>query len=782
MVQTARLGLALVLLGLTAGCDSSVSLPPPEQSPQVHPATSEQAPFSARLAEILPLADVETETRRIDFAALTDLSPLGSGWALEPTLGQGWGTGSRSELSFTVMPVRNLTLSLRCAPFHFAGSPRQFLTLRVNGHEVERLRLWNMMRGYTLEIPAEVLEFGPNELEFEYAHSSVPAEVLEDSDDGRHLAVLFELIRLGPKETSIAEPPTASADGTRLDLPFSTRVSYFLELGTDSRLRIGSVELLDGLRGDGLNGDGPSRERPGRDEAEWRLRLEAQVDGSDLVERVDLAPGQLDTPIEMVLPVLSTGQRARVSLAAYTSDPSPAGSAGLRLDLPEVISFDEALAARWTGSDGTEAAPAATSQPNVLVYMIDTLRADHLGSYGYERPTSPEIDAFAADATLFRNVVAQAPWTKPAVASILTGLNPQLHGVNRRKDALSPKAVTLAEELWEDGYDTAAIYTNGNLSHMGLGQGYAHYKHLRERDSRDIHVLSDQLNVEAFEWLRRRDRSKPFFLYLHATDPHSPYTPTQESLDRLGVEVDDLDAGLIDNVKNLRRNVVNEQQLADLIALYDAEISFNDQSFGELLDELGRQGLLDSTLIVLVSDHGEEFFDHGWWQHGKTLFQEQLGVPLIMRFPGGEGAGRVVDSLAQQVDVFPTVLDVAGITPRESLPGRSLRPLAQGDTWATPPNAISYLDLDNRTAQSVRASIGKLILHHFDVGLDELLFDPQLDPGELENLIAERPVLAGYLRTALRAFDLAQEIRLTPERGEFDAELTERLKALGYLN
>ena len=727
-------------------------------------------------ATILSLADIERETRLIDFSNLSDASGLGRGWALEPSLGQAWGTAGGSSLTFHVLPVRDLVIELRCAPFHFSGSSTQRLTVSVNGTEIDTVRLWRFMWDYSVTVPAELLRFGANRLDLAYAYSAVPEEVLPDSEDRRNLSVLFETIRfaapgLRGDAAAVAEP-TAPDGGSRLRLPFSSRVNFFLELGEESRLRIGGVEPW--------SDDGRAL-RAGTD---WRLRLEAAADGDAEATVVELGPEQLTGPIEMELPTRRTGQRARVSLAAFSNLSSNAPPAGLTLDLPEVVSQDEQLADLLAAREreATSRLPAPGDGPNILVYMIDTLRADHLGAYGYERATSPNIDALAADGTLFLNAIAQSPWTKPSVASVLTGLNPQIHGVNGRKDALSLEATTLAELLWDAGYYTGAIYTNGNLSHMGLGQGYKDYEHLRERMTRSIHVLSDELNEQAFRWLDRRDKAKPFFLYLHATDPHSPYTPPDGYLERLGLEVVDPDAGLSEKVRELKRGEVDEQQLADLVALYDAEIRFNDEQFGRLIAELKRQGLYDSTLILVVSDHGEEFFDHGWWQHGKTLYQEQLGVPLIVRFPNGEGAGNSIEAIAQHIDIVPTILDVAGVEMPEGLTGRSLRGLLSGVPGEDLVQAVSYLDMDNREAESVTSAIGKLILHHYDIGQGELLFDLSTDPDELVNLVDERPVIAGYLQQAMRAFDLAQEIRLTPDEGEIPPELMERLRAVGYFD
>jgi arylsulfatase A-like enzyme len=734
-------------------------------SPFLVPTSVESPAFSARLPELLPVAQVDREVAAVDFAELGDAEPLlFEGWSLEPDLGAAWGTGGVSSLDFAVVPARDLVLRLRCAPFHYRRSPRQTVTVVVNGQEIDSIRLWRMTRSYSVDVPAQALTTGLNRLEFRYSFSAVPAEVVGDPVDTRSLAVMWRSIRLVDRDADV-QPPRASPDGTRLDLPFASKVNYYLRLGSDSALRVASVDVW-GDEGAVLADD-------------IRLRLEATVDPGLDVRVVELAPARLDGPFEFVLPVDTAGQLARLSIAAYRLDGRATGVQGLTLDLPEVVSRDPALAPDAPVQvAGTGRRPV--DRPNILVYMVDTLRADHLGVYGYEVPTSPNIDRFATDATLFGRSLAQTSWTRPAVASVFTGLHPQAHGTNGRLDALSQDAETVAEMLSGVGYETAAIFTNANLFNTGLDQGFDTYLYLREGAHDATYVLSDELHDMAVQWLDKRERDRPFFLYLHAADPHSPYTPPPGFLERIGKRVENPEVGLLDNVAELEREVVDEARLADLVALYDAEIAFNDHSFGRLLEELRRRGLYDTTMIVLVSDHGEEFFDHGWWQHGKTLYEEQLAVPLIIRFPGGVGAGERDDRIAQHIDLLPTMLDLAGLESPDRLEGRSLYPGAAPRTG--PVFAMSYLSVDDRVAESLTWDDAKLVLHHYDHPWGRLLFDLSSDPGETVNLWSERPVLAGYLLSSLKAFEIAQQVRLEPEAGEFDEEQIERLRALGYLN
>src|SRR5678815_4225701 len=177
------------------------------------------------------------------------------------------------------------------------------------------------------------------------------------------------------------------------------------------------------------------------------------------------------------------------------------------------------------------------------------------------------------------------------------------------------------------------------------------------------------------DWLEHRDRSKSFLMVVHTTDPHDPYTPTRRFRKRLAPDVRDRDVGSRADIGRLSEMspAAAVKRRDDLIALYDAEIAGNDASFGKLMDYLDRAGLRDTTAVLLIADHGEEFFEHGGWTHGRSLYEEQLRVPFVLRLPGGRGAGTVVPAdVAEQIDVVPTLLGLAGLPVPKELPGRDL--------------------------------------------------------------------------------------------------------------
>jgi arylsulfatase A-like enzyme len=351
--------------------------------------------------------------------------------------------------------------------------------------------------------------------------------------------------------------------------------------------------------------------------------------------------------------------------------------------------------------------------PNVLIYIIDALRADHLSCYGYGRGTSPAIDALAAEpgAVRFTRAYTPATWTKPVAASILSGCYPPAHGVRSRSDLFIRSVPRLPELLQAAGYRTAAVSTIGNVSSvLGFGIGFDHFVDLYkdpalvqerevsntgawklyfEEDTTVVLPLAEDVNQRAIQWLADRTRSEirndpggtgpstrdqssnhpitqssnhpithPWFLFLWALDPHDPYYPPP-GFDRWR---DPGYTGRIDGSAESVRRVRTPADVQRLVDLYDGEIAYVDQQLGRLLDFLRASGQYDDTLIVVVGDHGEAFGEHGDFVHGHLAYDEIMHVPLIVKFPAGMAApGGAVDALAQLTDVAPTVLDALGL-------------------------------------------------------------------------------------------------------------------------
>ncbi|MEM1249630.1 MAG: sulfatase [Acidobacteriota bacterium] len=433
----------------------------------------------------------------------------------------------------------------------------------------------------------------------------------------------------------------------------------------------------------------------------------------------------------------------------------------------------QAVASPDSGVSAAEYPGDCSTARNVIVYLVDTLRADRTGVYGYGRGTTPRLDAFAQQSLVARHAVAQSPWTRPSVASIFTGLTTLSHGVNARNGVLSEELVTLAEILGESGFATAGIISNPNVAgRFGFRQGFDTYDLLRSRRNR-----AKDVSEEALQWLAGRDSERPFFLYLHTIDPHGPYQPEEPYREQFAPAVGAPEKYRRPFMRRLVRGeeVDTERVSRDLSDLYDGEIAQNDAAFGNLLDQLDTLGLSDSTAVVFLSDHGEEFYEHGRWEHGRSLYGEVLDVPLILRLPGCSAQPLV--GLSQHVDLLPTLLDALRLEAPIGIEGRSLLRPADGRP------AVSHLEADGFGGIAVTTDQRRLIVPWRNLGPSSMLFDRSVDPGESTNLVGQRPLeelyLAGVAEKALAA--RRRNVR-GGEAVDLSEEARRQLEALGYIN
>lgn len=433
-------------------------------------------------------------------------------------------------------------------------------------------------------------------------------------------------------------------------------------------------------------------------------------------------------------------------------------------------------------------APSCAGKPspyNVLLVTLDTVRADYFSSYGYPRPSTPHFDRLGMDGVRFELAIAQAAVTPVSHASILTGRNPYSHGVRVLHAAAGyrlPEDVPyLPEQLRRRGWRTGAFLSAFPVSgRFGFRRGFDHFDSgIDDREDAftrkgDGHFAwrvdanqrrSDATTDRALAWLAAGESR--FFAWVHYWDPHdTALLPPPEHLDRFvspGLEAPD------------RRR-----------AVYAAELSYVDRQFGRLMTWLEESGRLDDTVVVVVADHGQGLGDHGWWHH-RILYQEQIRVPLLMRWPG-EVARPVVEELVRTIDIQPTILDLVAVTPREPGDGRTLRPLVEGrddelrvayadqlnlyDTNATvvarrPDDALLHCAMDARW---------KLVYRPLEPQ-KSTLFDLHADPAETRNL---------YRRGHPEVLRLRRFVRPGLVDGPFgedtDPEVIERLRALGYLD
>ncbi|MEA2604658.1 MAG: hypothetical protein QOF89_5650 [Acidobacteriota bacterium] len=748
----------LSLLGILAGC-----------GPAKTPAASRERVHD--LIADLDLAEMQREPGVVDLGTPEARALLRKGWSQDETDGDRtfvWSEGPESELELFLAAPRDVPLTLRGSPYPAPGAPAQEVTLVLNGETVGRVTPTPSGEETRTVLPERHLWAGENHLVLRYAWTRSPWEESGgQNDDRRRLAVAWDLLRF---ETGVDEQSRVRAAGDQLSLPFGWRIDSYLRLPARAALAI------DGLRS--------------RGETEGELRVTLQPEGGEEREVARLPPE--GGPATVELGDAGTGL-ARLSLMAVPREPGGSAGSGLILRRPALAApRAKAGAAGTPGGSVALASLPPSSQPapgvrprNVIVYLVDTLRADHLGCYGYARPVSPRIDAFSRQAIRFRHTVAQSSWTRPSTCTILTGLLPRTHGVNGRRDVLSEAAVTLAERLRERGYQTAGFVTNGNVSRsFGLAQGFETYRLLPQRRS-----AATDANAAAAEWLETGwTKDAPFFLYLHTSEPHAPYNPPLPFRQRFAPGALDENLNRLGFLKRLERREIpaTPELRRHLLDLYDAEIAANDDAFGALLDLLVERGLWEDTAIVFVSDHGEEFLDHGGWEHGKTLHAEMLDVPLIVRVPG-LATGKVVERQAQHADVVPTVLDVLGLPLPPGLEGRSLLPWMTGAAAVTGGEdsaeieAFSCLDEGGLRSAAVTTPAWRLIENRIPIP-GRLLYDRRADPAERRDLAGESPVRTGFFGARLRAEERLRKGRLRAGEATVDPELRKQLEALGYMH
>ena len=436
--------------------------------------------------------------------------------------------------------------------------------------------------------------------------------------------------------------------------------------------------------------------------------------------------------------------------------------------------------------------PPVSSDPNIILIVVDTLRADRLTQYGHPRDTSSALAPLTDAAVRFEDCTSPAPWTAPSVASLFTGLAPERHRVDRVGVALRKRASTLAEALQASGWNTAAFTFNPHITRRAnFDQGFDEFVSYRGHAQRAPDVR-DMLR-EAWRWVSRESR-RPFFLYLQPMNVHGPYRVPADARDLLlgrppreGFEFfGPLMKGLLREGRLELREEVSAEIRQSLEEQYDTAVRHTTEELGLFFRSLAEAGLWESSLIVLTSDHGEELFDHGGFSHRYSLHREVLHVPLFVKLPGTGRAG-VIDTPVSLTDLYPTILELVGLRTSET-DGHSLAPLLRGEAA---PEALreralaSSVDNPGRCeARALRQGRYRLLVieRNYEGRANEsFLYDLETDPGETRDLQDEHPEIAARLRARLRAIE--QQERALPEprtRYRLNPEERAALEALGY--
>ncbi len=453
--------------------------------------------------------------------------------------------------------------------------------------------------------------------------------------------------------------------------------------------------------------------------------------------------------------------------------------------------------------DPLRAAPA-TRRPNIILVMNDTHRADYTGVYGGPKDLTPRLDAFAGDGVVY-NGFANASWTRPSVTTILTGRYASSHTAMFKGSILPDEVTTLAEVLNGGGYETIGIATNYNLTpFFNVDQGFSDYEYLPPRlpfgasDEQsklifievvkkiaarlqggrevpeDYYVVGEKVTDRALQKIDGRDTKRPFFLFLSYMDVHDPYFRHP------------YDGHAISHRANPDPDPADKALIAEMKELYKGEIRYWDKHFGRLVDGLKQRGLYDDTMVVVLSDHGEEFGEHGGFWHGTTLYDEQLKIIFVVKYAASSlfasAAGQKVDSWHSLVDVAPMIIEQAGLDIPSEMQGVAQHAgerdsvFAEEDHQGNILTSTRYAAKDGALRKVIAANEGN------PRGLPTLeLFDVSADPLEQKNLSGERTMVPEALEQLTDGQRKARRGRAAAAQGELTGEMKSQLDALGYM-
>jgi len=438
---------------------------------------------------------------------------------------------------------------------------------------------------------------------------------------------------------------------------------------------------------------------------------------------------------------------------------------------------------------------------NVILISLDTLRPDHLGCYGYSRDTSPNIDALAKDSALFWNTFATSPWTLPSHVSLFTSLNCINHQVYQGNQTMDPSILTLAEILRTRGYFNGAITGGGFVSgFFGFSKGFDSY-HVRGQI--EAKNSAETASRAVLDWMdRHKDRN--FFLFLHTYQIHNPYSPPapyNELFLKKSSTLTEIDMSSFRLNHENRYKPMTDDLRQNFIDLYDGEIRYTDESLIKpLLNKLKELNLYKSTMIILTSDHGEEFYEHNSWHHTHSVYNETIKVPLIIKFFNSNHMGKKIPKFARLIDIMPTILEELGINPSKyQMDGKSLLELLRDEQEEMEERVfISELGpnvMQRHVPKKVAINLGKhkLIINnefnsedlaYFLFSLPKIepmeVFELEKDPDELHNKSQEYPQLTRELLDFLKNQNKKTR-KVSAEEAKMSEELREQLRALGYI-
>ena len=698
----------------------------------------------------------------------------------------GWGRNKKLEKNAILIPNRRRRAFLRFSSLNNEGKKIAFkaksllseksdrspsVRIFLNGNKIFAGVLdWEGYRRFEASVKNEYLSTGENYLEFQL---SPPTYRVKE----KFWFALESVEFLEPQkfsETDLLPEQRAIQIVTKkgffhkkkaIELSPTTAVSYFLKIPKRARLLFdASIETS--------SQDSPPGEKLRvyleTASGERRMLFEKEIGQKGPSPEIDLSPYH--------------DKISKIGFAFFCDSDEVSASSKLFIWEPRIVSEAPKIIPEKARSQ-----TSPLKQPfNILIYLIDCLRPDHLPFFGYEKNIAPNMGDFAKQSIAFQNAYAQGSWTRPSVGALFTGLYPFLHKAISLKSGLGSEFVTLAELLQEAGYYTIGISSNtGIKEYFNFNQGFSYFKFHPKQGNGSSSVL----NQYAFQELSKK--KTPFFLYLHTMDAHRPYKIEDEFMP----DFTELPSGkkrmvYLSPAEKRKKDKGIRVDLDRVIAEYDATISQNDKSFGDLIQEMKKLGLYENTLIILMSDHGDEFYDHEGFAHGRNLYQEVLRQVLVIKLPGELLKGTQIQEKVQEIDIFPTLLDLIGIPVPESALGKSLKEFLFYPKSVELPlhDAIFAETKEDLILKSMIDGNWKLIHlgEEWTISPKEYeLYDLQNDPAEHKNLIYRNPVATHYLMNKFERWVQGQKLLAHLSKEGLEKELTEEdieeLRALGYI-
>jgi arylsulfatase A-like enzyme len=817
-------GTTLCCLGVLAGCGGGAT--------EKRLADLEGQPVVLDFSKRLPAAKVFRESTFVDLGTPAGSHSLLTGWGNAETKPDGttyvWAVAQRSELDLLVADTSASRVRFRAWPFTWDGAPDQIVTVSVNGSTIGSTHLEPGPHDYSLRVPRGALLAGVNRLAFDFAFAEEAGSHREGSTDHRTLAAAFDFVGVGekfdPARTGDRVFRAPAARGDSLELTPGTGVVFRLNRTRETTLSF-SLEVVGA---------------PPPDSA--RVVVWSQRAGAAPVE---LLAADVDRVVGRRHILRVGGGAGRLEIGFAVSGGENTGVDG---DWILVVSEPHLHAENRAGVELS----------NVLMVVVDTLRADRLGVYGSSLST-PNIDRLAARGVTFRQAYSHIPITGPSHSSIFTSLIPTEHGVHNNGQVLGNDIPVMTEVLRDEGRNTAAVVSLGVLQgRFGLSRGFDSYL---DEFRLDWWKDAGEVNAEVFDILDG-GLPEPFFLWVHYSDPHEPYTPPDIEYPRVTLELDgesvgelvaggraqEFDLELLPGDNRLRfvdveapgqrtykltthtvddpeigfrpaagwrsreRALTSSLYMATFPATvvlrnpggesrrvvlelacnqelprpeqkhrYDLEVEYVDREIGRLLDFMDQRHLLDNTLVVLLSDHGEGLGDHDHFGHISQLYNSLLHVAFIVAYPGHLPEGLMIDEPVGLVDVMPTVLDLMGLRSPDHINGANLLPLMRGE--GAPPRSIVAETYRPEAFKEKRALVQdgfKYIHSWLDNREWEELYDLTADPGEIRDLSKIEVDRLAAMRAALQA-RLLEAVAADVVEAELSSEDIARLRALGYI-